>query len=324
MNKIDLELRSRFVKDFNLPVQVLISPYFEYFLDLYQEDYESKSKWRKLQKEISEKFSGNTAKYLDDYYKTRNQIITDLESSKAYTDFCEDPDFFNKFSVPGEIKGDLYTETQVGKKFLSIDLVKANFQALRFYNPKLVKDTKTYEEFIGIYDNSPIFSESKYTRQVIFGKLNAKRQTTIEKWLVWKISEYLKNILPEEFKLFSRQTDEIIYELQGNYEYTEMGIKEKIKENLDLDVSVKIFCTDWIQRFTKEGSSITGFIKNYIYPVSKKSTLHKVQGTYFAQMYKMWKGMDINPVYDLVLLHEKQLAHFDYQLLIINPNDKNS
>ena len=26
------------------------------------------------------------------------------------------------------------------------------------------------------------------------------------------------------------------------------------------------------------------------------------------------KTIEINPVYDLVILHEKQLAHFDYQL----------
>ena len=53
VNKIDLDLRGRFVKDYNLPIQVLVSPYFEYFLDLYQEDYGSKSKWDKLQKEIA-------------------------------------------------------------------------------------------------------------------------------------------------------------------------------------------------------------------------------------------------------------------------------
>lgn len=327
MNKIYLDLRDRFVKDFNLPIQVLVSPYFEYFIDLYQEDYGSRTKWRKLQKEISERFSGNPGKYLDHFYNTRNKIITDIESSQEYENFCEDTEFFQRFSIPGEVKCDLYTGAQTGKRFMSIDLKKANFQALRYYNPNLIQNAKTYQEFIGLYDNSSLLAESKYTRQVIFGKLNAKRQITIEKWMMYSISEYLKDIVPGNFKLFSRQTDELIYELPEDYICTgelEKKIEDEIKETLDLTVKAEVFRTGWIQRFTKEGVSVTGIIKNYEYPVSKKSTLHKVSGVHFAQIYKMWKGLEINPVYDLVLLHDKQLAHFDYQLFKINPNDENS
>ena len=327
MNKIDLDLRYRFVKDFNLPIQVLTSPYFEYFIDLYQEDYGSRTKWEQLQKEISERFSGNPGKYLDHFYNTRNKIITDIESSQEYKDFCEDKEFFQRFSIPGEVKCDLYTGAQTGKRFMSIDLKKANFQALRYYNPNLVQNAKTYQEFIGLYDDSSLLAESKDTRQVIFGKLNAKRQITIEKWMSYSISEYIKDIIPENFKLFSRQTDELIYELPENYICTgelEKKIEDKIKETLDLTVKAEVFKTGWIQRFTKEGISITGVTKNYEYPVSKRSTLHKVSGVHFAQIYKMWKGLEINPVYDLVILHDKQLAHFDYQLFIFSPNDENS
>ena len=327
MNKIELDIRDRFVKDFNLPIQVLISPYFEYFIDLYQEDYESRTKWEQLQKEISERFSGNPGKYLDHFYNTRNKIITDIESSQEYKDFCEDKEFFQRFSIPGEVKCDLYTGAQTGKRFMSIDLKKANFQALRYYNPDLVQNAKTYQEFIGLYDSSPLLAESKYTRQVIFGKLNAKRQITIEKWMMYNIWEYLKNIVPESFKLFSRQTDELIYELPEDYIFTgklEKKIEDGIKETLDLTVKAEVFKTGWIQRFTKEGISITGVIKDYEYPALKKSTLHKVSGVHFAQIYKMWKGLEINPVYDLVILHDKQLAHFDYQLFIFSPNDENS
>ena len=49
---------------------------------------------------------------------------------------------------------------------MSIDLKKANFQALRYYNPDLVQNAKTYQEFIGLYDSSPLLAESKYTRQM--------------------------------------------------------------------------------------------------------------------------------------------------------------
>lgn len=324
MNKIDLELRGRFVKDYNLPIQVLASPYFEYFLDLYQEDYESKSKWDRLQREIETRFEGKPGKYLDHFYITRNKIIEDIETSVEYKNFCEDKEFFNKFSNPGEVKHDLYTGEQVDKIFMSIDLKKANFQALRFYDPKLIRDAKTYKEFIGLYDESELLAESKYTRQVIFGKLNAKRQIAIEKYLMYKISEEIKTIIPENFNLFSRQTDEIIYELPGDYisEGVEEQITSIIKENLDLEVKVEVFTLSMLQRFTKEGNSIIGLSKTYRYPVNKKPTLHKVPGVYFSQMYKMWKNKEIDSAYDLVLLHEGQLAHFDYPLFLYNNAEK--
>lgn len=325
MNKIDLELRGRFVKDYNLPIQVLASPYFEYFLDLYQGDYESKSKWDRLQREIETRFEGKPGKYLDHFYITRNKIIEDIETSTRYKNFCEDKEFFTKFSNPGEVKHDLYTGEQVDKIFMSIDLKKANFQAIRFYDPGLTQEAKTYEEFIGLYDKSELLAESKYTRQVIFGKLNAKRQITIEKYLMYRIYEELKTIVPESFKLFSRQTDEIIYELPEDYlsEGIEKQIISIVKEKLDLEVKVEVFTLSMLQRFTKEGNSITGLSKTYLYPENKKSTLHKVPGVYFSQMYKMWKNKEIDSAYDLVLLHEGQLAHFDYPLFLYNNAEKN-
>lgn len=324
MNKIDLELRGRFVKDYNLPIQVLASPYFEYFLDLYQEDYESKSKWDRLQREIEIRFEGKPGKYLDHFYITRNKIIEDIETSVEYKSFCEDKEFFTKFSNPGEIKHDLYTGEQVNKIFMSIDLRKANFQAIRFYDPGLIQGAKTYKEFIRLYDESELLAESKYTRQVIFGKLNAKRQIAIEKYLMYKISEEIKTIIPENFNLFSRQTDEIIYELPEDYisEGIEEQIISMVKEKLDLEVKIGVFTLSMLQRFTKEGNSVIGLSKTYQYPENKKPTLHKVPGVYFSQMYKMWKNKEIDPAYDLVLLHEGQLAHFDYPLFLYNNAEK--
>ena len=326
MNKIDLDLRDRFVKDYNLPIQVLVSPYFEYFVELYEEDYQSKSKWERLQYEIKTRFEGKPGKYLDHFYITRNQIIEDIEGSQNYKDFCNDPGFFERFKIPGELKCDLYTGAQTGKVFMSIDLKKANFQALKYYNPALIQGAETYEDFIGLYDNSPLLAESKYTRQVIFGKLNAKRQTTIEKWLMWKISERISEFLPDTFKPFSRQTDEIIYELPKDYQAIgeiETKIESVVREELGLEVKVEVFTTGMIQRFTKEGISIVGITKDFSWPLQKRPSLKKVSGTHFAQMYKIWKGKTIDSTYDLVLLHDHQLAHFDYPLFLYNPQEEN-
>ena len=42
------KLRQRFVSDYNLPIQVLHSPYFEERLDLFESEFEAKSEYDKL------------------------------------------------------------------------------------------------------------------------------------------------------------------------------------------------------------------------------------------------------------------------------------
>lgn len=37
-------LRKRFVKDFSLPINIFSDPYFEYFLDLYQDAFQSRDR----------------------------------------------------------------------------------------------------------------------------------------------------------------------------------------------------------------------------------------------------------------------------------------
>ena len=265
--KVELEFKERFIKDFNLPIQIPIPPYFDYFIDLYEEDYGSKTKYQNILKEVGSRFSGSYGKYLDHYYKIRDVIIKDIEDSVGYKDFCINPDFSVIYPNPGEIKSDLYTGAEVGKRFMSIDLKEANFQSLRFYDTFIVKNKETYKEFVKTYDESPNFSESKYTRQVIFGKLNVKRQIQLEKYIIGRIHEEISNILPKDFIVFSKQTDELIFRLPDYYISSgelETKISSIIREKVNVNVKVEIFTTGMLQLFTKNGHSIVGITKTYL------------------------------------------------------------
>ena len=79
--------------------------------------------------------------------------------------------------------GDLniYNNSNTGKKFISIDLKKANFQALRKFNPEIVMNCGHTTILLNISMVTNISKKSKYTRQVIFGKLNPRRTITFEK-----------------------------------------------------------------------------------------------------------------------------------------------
>ena len=68
---IDLKhLRSRFVSDYNLPVQVITSPYFEDRLELLEEEYGAKTSYNELMSLIDERFENNPNKFLEYYHPT--------------------------------------------------------------------------------------------------------------------------------------------------------------------------------------------------------------------------------------------------------------
>ncbi len=45
---IEKSLRYRFVKSYNIPIQVLHSPYFEQRMELFDSEYNCKEKWNEL------------------------------------------------------------------------------------------------------------------------------------------------------------------------------------------------------------------------------------------------------------------------------------
>lgn len=298
------KLKRKFIKDTNLPIQVLDSPYFEYFLDLYEPTYKSRSSWEKLRKEIKD---GSIEDWMKMESEVIEKIIKDITTSDPYQTFIKDKNWDSGIS---EIGNTLYSESNLGKKFLGIDISKANFQALRYYNPSIFLNEDTWENFVGLYTESEHIKSSKNIRQVIFGKTNPSRIIRVEKYLCKRIEEIIS--LPN---LFSRKTDEVIWEVPKDFSMTEDNYSEIIKNKLGIDVSVNVFSLDIIKRFTHSGSTVTGFIKNYDYPSGKEPELKDVPKMYFAQFYKILNDIEPNLIYDLVTCVDGQLARFDYPLL---------
>ena len=129
-------------------------------------------------------------KFLEYRHSIEDQILSYNLNSEAYKEFNGD-----KSAVPSEtpIVGspELYTKEQCNHFFVSYDMIKANFQALRYANPAIVKDCETYEQFIEKFTDIEYFKHAKQLRQVLFGKLNGKRTSSIEK--------YISNLFAKEF-----------------------------------------------------------------------------------------------------------------------------
>lgn len=312
------DLANRFVKDYKLPIQLTDEKYFFYFLDLYEDSFSAKTKYENLCKLIEDMFESSPVLFLNEYYNVRNQIILSVENSEAYNQF--NTMSMDKFSVPKRniSSNDVYNEANIGKWFVSFDLKKANFQALRYVNSDIVLNTSSYEKFIKKFTDIDYIAESKYTRQVLFGKLNPKRQITVEKFITNEIYEYItKNFKMSDCVSFSQ--DEIVFKIDDKFTgelsqvyylcnyfdtITQCVLKElgfQVKCELYKLYDVRLSC----DKFERSAYYLkdTYFFNEVFKTISNNKTLMKVPMNYYAIVYKLLKGIEL----------QEEDYHFDYE-----------
>ncbi len=147
--RFDRQLAQRFVNDMNLPIQVIDEETFKYWIALYENDFQSETLWNDLWCEIDEDYAGDASKFLDAYYEVRDNVIKTVTESEAFKKFNESKFDWCKIEPPLQPRNkELYNPDNVGKRFLSFDLVKSNFQSLIYVNPDILMNAWTYVDFI--------------------------------------------------------------------------------------------------------------------------------------------------------------------------------
>lgn len=309
-------LRNRFVSDLNLPIPVVQSPYFEERLELLEEEYGALTSYKNLLLLIDKQFNRSINEFLESYHTIRDNIITSVINSEAYKDFISN-DKFNVNVKPICSNRNLYTQEQDGGLFVSYDMKKANFQALKYANPSIVYDADTYEDFIGKFTDLDYIKESKYTRQVIFGKMNPKRTIALEKWIT---NEFTKSLFPlltnTKLSLFSLNSDEIILKFEGSEEEFEKLELEPYKVFQGVEYKLSKFKLHSRQFKLATSSSLLTVYEKEDYLNAHKRILKGIPATYYPQVYKLLNGMKINDS-DLVFYYEHELCKFLYPLEIV-------
>ena len=327
----EIALRRRFVKDYNLPINVVDSPYFEYYMETY--DWFPKREYQSLVEEIDTRFDGNINLWLEEYSKIRDKIITKIENSEEYKKFnTEDLNSFHSLhpcmATVVKLKNipdmNIYNQATVGKTYVSIDLKKANFQALKYINPAIVFNAETYEDMIDMFtpERNEYFRTSKYTRQVIFGKLNPKRTITVEKYMMTLIYEYINESMEKIFSscnLVAYKSDELIYEVNdSNFDDIGQSLKNfeyLIKYSLNFDVRIEIFKVGRIECKNHNGITVECYIRHNL--VTGEEILKSCSQIFYPQFYKIWKESRIFEI-DMAFLAEGQIAHFDNPLELVH------
>lgn len=304
--KITPKLRERFCKDMNLPIKTFDKELFMQRLELCDKQYDCINKYCNFLKLVNK--IGSEQDYFETYNKLKDDVINYLKDNEKMMYFSKEEDM-NKFQVThkGFPTKDIYKPTNEGKPFLSFDMKKGNFTALKHYSPEIFPNCSSYEDFIGNFTDEDYFKQSKYIRQVIFGNINPRRQTTYEHYLMDKVlDDALKIFKEEDIAFFS--TDEIVVSLEN---YNPEEVLDKIKEIVDKNVKEGINIRGEIFDLHKiEG--IPGYIKEYKY-LSSGYDIKGVDHIHMPMVMRELNGEKVQEK-DLVFNYDKNLC-----VKIINP-----
>lgn len=302
--EVSEKLKERFCKDCNIPLKLFKEPYFTDRLQLYDSHYNTLDKWNIFVREL-EKYRCEQD-YLEEYNRVKDTAINDIKLSDGYNRFNEED--MGKYSVKYKDlpSKDIYKPSNVGELFISIDMRKANFSALKFYDKSIFSNSDTWEEFVGRYTENKHIVNSKYIRQVILGNCNPKWQVTYEKYLMGLVLEVLIDELgysASDIAFFSN--DEIVINM-GKYE--DCINKQKI---LEMVVNVRFNIPFRIELFyLHKITGTNGYYKEIVKNIIEREYEFKCLNNYTLPfVLRKFNGEEITEN-DKLFYHEGLLSKF--------------
>lgn len=129
------------------------------------------------------------------------------------------------------------------------------------------------------------------------------------------------------WELYSFNSDELVYQAtdkvyKNNGLNTPDGVKECTREfladingiisrYLNIDTTVECFTIKRLPIVNSNGNTVDAYVKKDF--ITGKEKLKKASTTFYPQIYKLWKGMNITEK-DRVFYFENQLATFNESL----------
>ena len=301
-------LKKRFASDLKLPINIFSEPYFEYFMELYDSDFNTKEKMKNfinlLNKFDQEEFFKNSERISSSI----KEQITNSETYKKLNSF----DMNKDFPLDEQVKQqNIYIDANVGKKLISVDLEKANFNVLKMIGLDNELKVNSYNELLKHFTDDEYYFISKKIRQVIFGDLNPSRQQRIQKYVINNLCKKLKD---NGCILTSASSDEIIIK---NDNFSTQDIKNMLK---DVPKEFKFFRVEEFE-FNRIDENHDFFVKKTQTKDGVKTEFKNVPGHVFAQVYKKYLNQEVND-FDLLFYHEGLLAQFKEKLFNNEINNK--
>lgn len=284
----------------SLPVNIYDNPYFMYRLRTLDSMFDCLNKFDRFCDMMS---AFNTEQeYFEYYNKVKEDMIQFIANTDAYKRFVLENYVRDECLYPDR---NLYIEPNDGEYFISIDMKKANFNALRIYDETMFDNVKTWEEFVGKFTDNQHIIESKYIRQVVMGALKPERQMRYEKRLMLGfLKYYLINAMPEGLDIFSVGNDEIILFVKSDFKDVAFSLGDKVSEIVRRSSFQNVLRCETFLLTKLRG--IDGYVRH---PRIGIPTFKCVNSDYYNQVVKYISGDEISE-YDLVFNHNGRPARF--------------
>lgn len=300
------EERQIFIKNTGLPIPVWREPYFAYFINLYKDVYDSENMYQLFTYTI-ETLNSQKRQIIPYSYELMNQICTSIKQQPSYKNLLDDGTFVcNELPVSTNIyvrNCDTYPQY-----YISLDIIKANFTALKFYDKQLILNCDNWEEFVGKFTDLKYFATAKYFRQACLGQLKIGKMAAIQLYLL----SYLYVLIKNDCQIMGRTgNDEIIISVTND---NMAEIHTKINEILK-HLPLKMQNVWRLESFSLEpiGTSHT-FVKK-IYDTGNttkvvKTQIKNIEKDFHAQAYKHVNGQTLHS-YDFKAMKDNYLITYE-------------
>lgn len=327
------ELKYRFIEDMKLPITVMEDGPFEYLVNLYEGMFKTKTLWDEILQGVEKDFGGNPKAFIDSYFQGREALLQGILQSPWY-------DVFNKKDlqeysatnkefdyIPEKLpKNNIYNESKVGQYYLSIDMSRANYQALSSISPDFFtgvpvgpeegkKPKELYDKWVDavIGDKCPesvknYIKKSKHLRVVVFGNTNPSRQMTIEKWMITKAAGPIKEFIGDKGEIITRDNDEIIFALGPDPVEIDwkglLEVRDRVTAEQQTYVNPQVFFLKSVEYKTVTDQSVRAYLKEFSDGTYEMKGVTK---NYMAQIYEDLHGIPPQPDdYDLLFYFENR------------------
>ena len=298
------KLFKRFIDDHRLSLQNIEDiEYINYSLDVIGK----KGEWQDFVDRVKNRFDDNEEKYFEYYAEVKESFLNSVKNSVEFIKFNSMD--MNEFKIdkPNNLSKNLYTKDNDGKYFLSIDLKKANFQALKYC--KLFQGYETWEDLIGEFTDFPELINSKYLRSVLFGQLNPSRHITVETYLVNNLIPTVVNFFKDatEIKLVVMSSDELVFEIDdGGIAFKSVPLlgllEDLIRDKFDLNIKADIFRLVRHAILFNQSNREVEYFEKWRFTMFE-STLHCIPSTYYLLIYKIFYKKPI-ALLDYAIVHD--------------------
>lgn len=297
-------IKKQFVKDHNLPINVVNDEVFTYCIETIDPHFKIKNKYDFLKNNIS---TFGEEIFFTQRRKAIDTLVAEIKKTDAFATLMNDKLEKYNFIAPSSNKTNLFTMENVNHTFVSIDLKHANFNVLKMYDPELVLNHSSYNELMGSVTDKEYIKESKYIRQVIFGNLLPKKQQTLQKWVMNECRRVLYTDVGIDINdIISVSADEVVISVSPT---NVVGFVKMIEQRLSNNPSLSSMYK-WIKVDPFTLKSIGGkkfFVKeNHI---TDEVEFKCIPAPIFMQVYKHYTGDVINQN-DLLFYFDGYLSEF--------------